>query len=319
MVHVHCGAGLAGPPAVMGEVEHCMSQVSSSTRSATAADVLGPQLRRQVAAFRAREVEVRLDEPDAVHRFRVAARRLRSLLAAFEQLLDPAVCEALDAELGQAARKVAAARDAQVVQRRLAWLMSDEPDSLPLMNELTSRLETSYAEGRQRAVAHFDSPGYDSFTRVLDGFTDLPPWTPAAATGANQVFVAALRQEWRSMLGKGRRVQLLEAGPVRDHRLHEVRKSAKLVKDVAEAQASISGRKVRRLGKAAGRLSDVLGEHQDLVVTRSVLAEAEADRAAERVLQRVQSREATAAAGLYDDFRQVFKDADRKSLRAWMS
>ena len=296
-----------------------MPQLTGSTRSATAADVLGPLLRRRVAVLRAREVEVRLDEPDAVHRFRVAARRLRSLLAAFDELFDPATCEALDVGLRQSARIVAAARDAQVVQRRLEGLLGDDPDALAVRTRITHQLETSYAKGRQEAVDHFDAPGYDSFTRMLDAFADLPPWTPSADAAAKDVFVRVLRREWMSMLRKGRRVQELDAGPVRDRRLHDVRKAAKRVKDVAEAQESISGRKVRRLGKAAARLTAVLGDYQDLVVTGLLLTTSGPDLADDDLVRRVRHREAATADELYAEFVRIFEDADRKSLRSWMS
>jgi CHAD domain-containing protein len=132
--------------------------------------------------------------------------------------------------------------------------------------------------------------------------------------------VQALRREWMRLLRKGRRVQLVEPGPERDEQLHEVRKAAKRVKDLADAQTSVSGRKVRRLGKAADRLKNVLGEHQDLVVTGALLETAVPGvTGADGVVHRIQSRETAAAGELYGEFVRIFRDADRKSLRAWMS
>ena len=297
-----------------------MSQLGGATRSA--ADVLGPALRHRVAVFRAREAEVRLDEPDAVHRFRVSARRLRSLVTAGGTLLDPARCAALDDELREAARVVGAARDAQVAQRRLESLLRDEPDSAALAQlegRLTDLLERSYLSGWRQAIGYFDGSRYDAFTRLLDGFADLPPWTTSAQAPAGQVLVPVLRQEWTRLLSTGRRVQLLEPGPDRDQQLHAVRKAAKRVKDLAEVQASLSGRKVKRLRKAASRLQTVLGEHQDLVVTGVLLERLGRDGTVDhRVLHRIQLREAAAAGALFDDFVRTFREADRKSLRAWM-
>jgi len=315
--------GGTGSNAVPEGLPRHMSQLTSSTGSATAADLLGPLLRQRVEHFRAREVEVRLAEADALHRFRVSARRLRSLLTTSAALLDPGTCEALDAELKVSARTVSDARDAQVVRRRLGSLLGDEPDSdavVQLRSRLDGLLEASYDAGWQQAITYFDGSRYDSFTRVLDGFADLPPWTPAAETAAAHVFAPALRREWMRLLRKGRRVQLLEAGSVRDEQLHEVRKAAKRVKDLADVQASVSGRKVRRLGKAADRLKTVLGEHQDLVVTGALLERASGDvPGANSVVLRIRSRETAQASELYDKFVRIFRDADRKSLRAWMS
>lgn len=296
---------------------------SSAVRSATASDILGPLLRRRVVAFRAREAEVRLGEPDAVHRFRVSARRLRSLLAAYAAFLDPATCKKLDRELRETTRTLAPARDAQIVQRRLESLLREEPDSRTAVHvgaALGNLLETSYEKSWQEAIQYFDGSRYDSFTRALTGFADLPPWTPAAGTAAKPVFVPVLRNEWEVLLRRGRRVQLLKAGRKRDLRLHDVRKAARRVKDVAQAQAPVSGRKVKRLGKEADRLQTILGEYQDLVITGLVLDKAGTELAgAGDVLHGIRSREVVAAKELYAGFCHAWRDADRKSLRAWMS
>ena len=86
-----------------------MSRRESVTRAGTAADVLAPLLRRQVADFEPGRRRF-TDQPDAVHRYRVAARRLRSNVAAFSSLLDPATCEVLEQDLRETARIVGAAR-----------------------------------------------------------------------------------------------------------------------------------------------------------------------------------------------------------------
>lgn len=300
-----------------------MSHPGSTNGSATAADVLGPLLRRQVADLRTREVEVRLGEPDAVHRFRVAARRLRSHLAAFGSFLDPVVCQALEDELAEVAAVVGGARDADVARRRVDSLLQDEPDS-PAATEVRARLvealEASYAESWQRAIDYLDGPTYDAFTRRLDGFADLPPWAPTAEVSAAAAFVPVLRQLWSRLLKQGRAVQLLEPGPRRDEQLHDVRKAAKRVRDVAETQTPMLGRRARRLRKAAQRLQEVLGEYQDLVVTRTALVDAgRAGADGSRVVDRMSRRESAAAGDLYDEFVRLFRDADRKSLRAWLS
>jgi CHAD domain-containing protein len=56
-----------------------------------------------------------------------------------------------------------------------------------------------------------------------------------------------------------------------DAALHEVRKSAKRLRYAAEAAASIHGKRARRLARAAERIQQVLGEHQDSLVTRELL------------------------------------------------
>jgi CHAD domain-containing protein len=52
----------------------------------TAVDVLGPVWRRLAEGLRAREAELRSGREFSVHDFRIATRRLRSNVAAFEPL-----------------------------------------------------------------------------------------------------------------------------------------------------------------------------------------------------------------------------------------
>ena len=111
----------------------------------------------------------------------MAARRLRSNVAAFSSLLDPATCEVLEQDLRETANIVGAARDAEVVQRRIDSLLKDEPPSPEvdqIKRQLAEMLEIAFQEGRHRSIKYLDSSKYDSFTRNLDRFADLPPWSP---------------------------------------------------------------------------------------------------------------------------------------------
>lgn len=60
-------------------------------------------------------------------------------------------------------------------------------------------------------------------------------------------------------------------GAPADAALHEVRKSAKRLRYAAEAAASIHGKRARRLARAAEHIQQVLGDHQDSLVTRELL------------------------------------------------
>lgn len=296
---------------------------STRSRSATAGDVLGPILRHRVAVFRTREAQLRLDEPDAAQRFQVSARRLGSLLTAFGMLLDPTTGTALEAELNATSRTVGGARDAQVQRRCLESLLGEEPDPRAVgqvQKRLTDLLDSSYRDSWQQAITYFDSPGYDSFTRTLDGFADLPPWTPAAGTAAADVFVPVLREEWTRLLSRGRDVQELEPGPDRDRRLQAVHRTATLVRDLGEAPEVVSGRRVRRLRKVAGALGRTLGEYHDVVMTGELLGTVSSYvEGADTGVQQLHRRQAAAAATSYDTYVERFREVDRTSLRSWMS
>ena len=100
-----------------------MARQDTTRRPVTAAEALTPGLRRQVAALRSAENEVRAGTPEAVHHFRVATRRLRSNLSGFEPLLDARTCRILVDDLQRTARAVGPAQDAVVVRRQVDALL----------------------------------------------------------------------------------------------------------------------------------------------------------------------------------------------------
>ena len=301
-----------------------MPKAASATTDATAADVLWPLLRDQVQDLRSWESGIRLDRADAVHHYRIAARRLRSELVGFGSLLDPDECHELARQLGRGAAAMSAARDAEVVRRRVDALLRDE--SGDLVDAARAHIERLLAEASARShrdsVAHLDSPDYDAFTRRLERFADLPPWSATAHRPAVDEFRPLLHHEWDRFRERGASAVASTAGPHRNERLHEARKAAKRVRYVAEALVPVFGRRAARLGKAARRVQVVLGEHQDCIITQALLGRAgeQAYRDGENsfVLGRMQAREATTADELREEFVRLFLAADRKKLRRWL-
>jgi CHAD domain-containing protein len=305
-----------------------MLNVDTTRSRPSAADVLTPLWRTQVADLRAREADVRLGHPDAVHRFRVAARRLRSNLAGLRPLLDGTLSNGLERDLQETASAVSAARDVDVVQGRIDLLLQDEapgPEVDRTRDRLSRLLAAASRDSRQRSVDYLDSPTYDALTRGLDRFSDIPPWSPSADLPAEEALRPLLRKEWTRFRNRGRRALAPDPGigAGQDDLLHEARKAAKRVRYLADSLVPVFGRKAKQLSKAAGRVQVVLGEHQDSVITRALLDEAAAlalrDGDETSVITRMRTREALTAAELRTEFVRVFGEADRKSLRRWLS
>ncbi|CAN5574169.1 hypothetical protein BH10ACT10_BH10ACT10_00210 [soil metagenome] len=301
-----------------------MPKAASARPDVTAAEVLGPALRKQVQDLRSWEPGVRLDRVDAVHHYRVTARRLRSELDGFRSLLDPEVCRALGRDLARGAAALNGARDVEVVRHRVHALLRDE--SGPLVDAAHAQVDRplSEASGRshQDSVSHLDTRDYDAFTRRLERFADLPPWSAAADGPADQVFPPLLHDEWTRFRDRATDAVTSTAGPDRDERLHAARKATERARYVAEALTPVFGRRAKRLGKAARRVQVVLGERQDCIITQGVLG-----RAGEQafldgengfVLGRMQAREAATANELREEFVRLFLAADRKKLRRWL-
>ncbi|QWZ08783.1 CHAD domain-containing protein [Nocardioides panacis] len=302
-----------------------MPKSDSGRSRVSAAEVLAPVLAAQVTDLRAWEVGVRLAQPEATHGFRVAARRLRSMLAAFGPLMDQEAADELAEQLKRAAGAIGGARDSEIVQARVEALLGEEADDLDVAGtreRLSRRLEESYEASRQASIEHLDSPEYDAFVRHLEAFVDLPAWTDAARGRAEKVLRPLLRAEWSRFRKRTQRALTGTPGPEQDVRMHDARKSAKRARYVAESLVPLFGRRARRLGKAAERVQVVLGDHQDCVLTQRVLREVgeQAFRDGENpfLLGRLQAREAAAAADLRADFTRVAAAADRPSLRRWL-
>lgn len=291
----------------------------------TAADVLTPVWRGQVADLRAYEVDVRLDRPHGVHRFRVTARRLRSNLAGLRPLLDAATVDGLQRGLREAAASVGGARDAEVVRRRVDLLLLDEPDSPGVArtrDRLGRMLAGSSEESREAALEYFDGPEYDALTRSLDRFSDLPPWGASSREPADEALPPLLRKEWARFRRRGREALTAGPGDTSDDALHDARKAAKRSRYLAEALSPVLGRRAKHLAKAAEQVQVVLGDYQDSVITRSLLERAAIETSAEAeealALARMVAREERAARDLRVLFERRFAAADRASLRRWM-
>ena len=301
-----------------------MAKAAHAGLDATAADVLAPLLRDRVAGLRSWEPGVRLDRPEAVHQYRVAARRLRSELAGFRTLLDPVLCDDLARDLGSAANALGGAPDAQVVRDRVEALLRDE--SGPLVDATRLRLDGLLADASGRSLQvsldYLDTSDYDAFTRRLERFSDLPPFSTAAEGPAEDVFGPLLRHEWARFRDRGNAAVASVSGTHRNEALHAARKAAKRARYVAESLIPVFGRRAKRLAKAAERVQIVLGEHQDCTITQAVLGrageQAFADGEDSFVFGRMQAREAATADELREEFVRLFLAADRKKLRRWL-
>ncbi len=301
-----------------------MARQDTTRRPVTAAEALTPGLRRQVAALRSAENEVRAGTPEAVHHFRVATRRLRSNLSGFEPLLDARTCRILVDDLQRTARAVGPAQDAVVVRRQVDALLGTHAGEAAarVHDQLGRLLEPSSHESRQRAIDHLDDPAYDELTRGLERLADLPPWLPAAHRPADEVLVPLLRSEWSRFRRRSRAALDPSGEATTDDLLHEARKASKRARYVAESLTEVLGRRAGRLAKTAKGVQRALGDHQDRVLVHEFLVDAplSLDLAGEeaRVLAGVRDAQAVALEAAREDLRRVLRDVDRTSLRAWM-
>lgn len=238
-----------------------------------AAVVLLVHLRAQVAELLDRDAQVRAGQPGAVHKMRVATRRLRSALATFGPMFTYEVAS-LGQELKWLGRGLGAARDPEVMRDRLAGLATGEPielDSTAVAHELEDRIQRRYDEGLAHVRKLLSSPRYFRLLDALDALAEAPPWTEKAALPAGKTLRKLADREWKRFDARAERAARPDSPEDRDALLHEVRKSAKRLRYACEAVTPVLGARAARLAEAAEGLQETLGEHQDSVASQQLL------------------------------------------------
>ncbi|MDQ6883828.1 MAG: CYTH and CHAD domain-containing protein [Candidatus Dormibacteraeota bacterium] len=300
------GPRAAGPPEVAPP---------ALTPNASGADLVRHAIATSVAALLRHDPGVRLgDDPEDVHRARVATRRLRSQLRTFRGLVQADWANELREDLSWLADGLGDVRDKQVLAARLRGRTTAlaEGDA-PAVLELAAQLEVESEEARGRLVLDMRSDRYIGLLERLVDAARTPSVTPLAAEPATEVVTQLARRDWKR-LRKG--VVNLPKHP-QDTELHHVRILAKRARYAAEAAAPVVGKDATHFAEVVTELQDVLGDHQDSVTAQQWLRRA-ADGALAFVAGELCAIEGEAAAVDRAGWQKKWKIVDRKRLRRWM-
>lgn len=276
-----------------------------------------------VSELRSYDPLVRADVPDAVHRMRVAVRRLRSALATYRPLVDRRITDPLRADLKWLGGVLGDARDAEVLRERLLADVDDLPtDEVRgrVRDFIDVELEADYEHARARAVESMSTDRYLGLLDRLQELVDDPPWEQGAGTEDLGWLLQRVRDDWKRLAHRvaaldDRSTEVYAAG------LHEVRKAAKRARYAAEPLVPLAGKDAKRFVKSMKQLQSSLGRHQDNVVAHKQLANL-ADRAAAAgenafTFGRLQSTIEADAAEQRARFPEDWQRARRKKLRRW--
>jgi CHAD domain-containing protein len=236
------------------------------------AAVLG-YLREQAARLLALDPLVRLEEPDAVHQMRVTARRLRSALQSFTEVIPAGHGEALIGELRWLGQVLGQARDAEVLAARLSRELHETPPEQvigPVAARVRAHFAPVQAAAQRDITAALDSPRYAALLDALDRLLADPPRPSRAGRPAGDVLPAAARRAYRRTGRRLRRAERTVPGPARDTAYHQARKAAKRARYAGEAISPALGKPARRFARQMKRLQTVLGDRQDAVVARDL-------------------------------------------------
>jgi CHAD domain-containing protein len=254
--------------------------VAEPRPSKSAADSVGWVFTRRwhdlVLEIIERDVGVRLGDTEAVHRMRIAIRRLRSALRTFTPVLDKESARWLREELGWLGSVLGPLRDTDVLRSQLERLL----DTLPpceVIGPVRDEIDRHFAEARQQALAAalvaMRSDRYLTLLNVLRAVSAAPPTRPKAKRTLHSAAPWLLRRDLERVARRFEAAQALEAGTQRERALHEVRKAAKGMRYAAEAFEPFLGRAATRIAKRFEAIHELLGAGQDAVVARAVLRE----------------------------------------------
>lgn len=239
------------------------------TRKDPAADVLLAYLVEQVAVIVGREDDVRADAPDAVHKTRVAVRRLRSALRTFRRLLDRDAVDAVRGELRWWGEVLGAARDAEVMRERIAEAVGELPAEMvqgPVAARVDTQLAARHTEAHAALVEAMSSERYLALTDSLLELLAEPPWRERARRRARAV-LPELADRAVERAARERAAALDAEGEERLHLMHETRKRAKAARYAWEALAPAFGAEATARAMAWSRVTESLGGLQDSVVS----------------------------------------------------
>ncbi|MBA3427823.1 MAG: CHAD domain-containing protein, partial [Actinobacteria bacterium] len=244
----------------------------------SAGGTLAAELRRQYERLLAHDPGLRLGtDPEELHGFRVATRRLRAFLRAGRELLEPEWAEPLRDELRWLGGELGPGRDLDVLLERLRGEVESLAEDAEGGRTIVKVLERDREVLRVQVHDALESERYFA---LLDRLEQQPPLRPGNAT---------LKEIQRAEQRRLRKAVDLLDRDAPDEQLHEVRIKVKRARYAAELRGD------NEYVKAAKALQDVLGDHQDAVVAqerlRSLAAqEPSAVLAAGRLIEREQAR-----------------------------
>lgn len=299
---------------------------SSGPRRASAGAVVQAHLREQVDELVRRDPHVRRDAYDSVHKMRVATRRLRSALKTFRPLLDREQTDPLRDELAWLASVLGGARDVEVMHARLTQMVAAEPSELvlgPVQRRIDLVMGRRYRAAHAEVVAALDGERYLQLLDCLEDLAQNPPFTDPARDRAEDALPPLVRRAWNKLDRTMRHAERAAPGEAQDVLLHESRKLAKAARYAAESVEPVFGKQAKRFAAAMEELQDVLGEHQDGVVTREALRElgAGSTRSGENgfTFGRLHALEQVRAQHAAARWPEVRRTASKGSLRRWFA
>lgn len=207
---------------------------------------------------------------NVIHPTRVAVRRLRSTMRVFRDVFEPEPAALLEAELIWYAGLLGQVRDLDVQSRRLSEQVAALPGELvlgPVAADIDSTLAGEREKAWKRMRSALNGKRYTAFLALLEQWRVDPPYTDVGAKESTAVARYVNRAERKLY----RRLDDAMQPGAEDELLHSARKAGKRFRYAAELATPIMGDEAASKVKQAKKLQELLGEHQDSVVSVDIL------------------------------------------------
>lgn len=222
------------------------------------------------------DVAARRGQPDAVHKLRVAARRLRSVLRAFAPVLDEQWARSLRDELAWATDGMGTARDTEVFRERLdehaEQLMAEDREGA--VRGIADWVDARLAAASAAALETMRGERYLELLDRLVAAAREPRFSDGADGEAREILRTLARRPVRTLVkGVERLGPESTAGE-----WHRIRIRAKRARYAVDAVVPVMGTGTARRAAALEQVTDVLGDLHDAVVAQATLRELAAER-----------------------------------------
>jgi CHAD domain-containing protein len=246
-----------------------------NNQPATARDLIGDYLMEQCTVIIDSEAQLRAGE-DVIHTTRVAVRRLRSTIRVFSELFDTSEAAHLEEELVWWAGLLGAVRDMDILAQRQTTLLEELPAEL-ILGPVASTIQTELAVRRKQAMdamlEALDSERYRRLIGLVHHWRADPPFTAAADASPDSIDIAIKKAKKKARKRLTTAVAARRADEPSDELFHRARKASKRHRYAVEAALPVWGTKADKIISQRKDLQDLLGSHQDSIVSAAFLRE----------------------------------------------
>jgi len=238
-----------------------------AAKAGTVGELVTAYVATQCQILASNDVGMRTDMP-AIHKTRVAVRRLRSTLRIFTKVFKASPAEELDEELSWYADVLGEVRDRDILSNRLTKQIAELPPD-QVRGSVEAEITNKLAAERQEALARLNeamcTPRYMHLVQLLRGWRSAPPLTRAAEKKAK----SAVKYVDKAMRKAEKRLRKADDDIGQLHRARKAMKRARYAAELVEP----ADKGMKAVARDAEEMQTLLGEHQDAVIAARFLAE----------------------------------------------